>query len=161
MLAGEIITRVRIEAAEPNTNRWTDAYLLTLISDAATALALEVDHPEASTSITTVANKAQYQMVDCIKILRVYVGIQGVTQQELFGTDIFTLEGDILEIYDQSSSIPGTSKSRSSERSGWLMSIVTHTTVATKRPGTILTKNSQCQEKRIGQEPAEGWAQGR
>jgi hypothetical protein len=43
--------------------------------------------------------------------------------------------------------MPVTSKSRSSERSGLSMSIVTHTTVATKRPGTMLTKNNQCQEK--------------
>ena len=27
------------------------------------------------------------------------------------------------------------------------MSIVTHTTAATKRPGTMLTRNNQCQEK--------------
>ena len=45
------------------------------------------------------------------------------------------------------SASPIRSKPRSSEKSGLSMSIASHTTVATKRPGTTLTRNSQCQEK--------------
>src|SRR5947207_7585839 len=45
------------------------------------------------------------------------------------------------------STSPVTSKPRSSEKSGWSMSIASHTTAATKRPGTMLTRNIQCHEK--------------
>src|SRR6516225_8450891 len=45
------------------------------------------------------------------------------------------------------SNSPIRSKPRSSEKSGLSMSIVNHTTAATERPGTMLTRNNQCQEK--------------
>ena len=38
------------------------------------------------------------------------------------------------------------SKWRSSDRSGLLISMVAHTIAATARPGTMLTRNSQCQD---------------
>src|SRR5207248_4007717 len=44
-------------------------------------------------------------------------------------------------------SIPARSKSRRSDRLGLSISIVTHTTAATAKPGTMLTRKSQCQEK--------------
>jgi len=59
------------------------------------------------------------------------------------------------------SSMPIRSKYRRSEKSGLSISIVTQTTAATAKPGTMLTRKSQCQENVSVKKPAEGRAQGR
>lgn len=104
MTAGDLINDLRIKIAEPNTNRWTDSYLLQIATDATNDIALDVDFPEASYVIYTVAGQREYPMIENIKVLRVYLEVPTVSQTPLPGSDIPTLEGDILMTYDQSSS---------------------------------------------------------
>lgn len=106
MQAGTLITSARNKYGVPaSSNRWNDTNLLQLLNDAASAIATETDFPEASHPIPTVAGQREYQMIDCVKVLRCYLIQNGVFQTPLPGTDIPTLEGDILMTYDQSSGV--------------------------------------------------------
>ena len=104
MTLGDLLAKVRILLSEPSTVRWTNQYLISLINDAQNAVAYEVDFPEASEPYGTVAGQQEYQLVDLVKILRVYV-TNGISQQPLIGTDIGLLEGRTRDIFDQSSGI--------------------------------------------------------
>ena len=107
--AGELIMAARDDYGVPvGSNRWPDSRMLRLAKAAANDIAIETDFPEATHGIFTVAGQREYQMIDCVKILRCYLIAGGNVTTPLPGTDIPTLEGDILQIYDQSSgTIPG------------------------------------------------------
>jgi hypothetical protein len=102
--ASNIITSARNKYGVPaGSNRYTDTVMLQLLQDATSAIATETDFPEGTYPITTTAGVREYQMIDCVKILRCYLIQNGVFQTPLPGYDIPTLEGDVLMIYDQSS----------------------------------------------------------
>jgi hypothetical protein len=102
--AGDILASARMKYGVPSTsNRWNDANLLQALNDACDDIAKEVDFPEATIPITTVAGVGMYPCPDVVKLLRCYLIQNGVFGTPLPGTDIPTLEGDILQIYDQSS----------------------------------------------------------
>jgi hypothetical protein len=104
MTLGDLLAKVRVLLSEPSTVRWTNQYLIGLINDAQNAVAYEVDFPEASEHYGTVNGQTEYQLVDLVKVLRVYV-TNGISQQPLIGTDITLLEGRTRDIFDQSSGI--------------------------------------------------------
>jgi hypothetical protein len=101
---GDLLAKVRLLLSEPSTVRWTNQYLISLINDAQNALAHEVDFPEASEHYGTVAGQREYQLVELVKILRVYV-TNGISQQPLVGTDITLLEGRTRDMFDQGHNI--------------------------------------------------------
>ena len=104
MQAGDLITSARNKYGVPaGSNRWNDTTMLGLVNDAASDIAKETDFPEAAYPITTIAGQREYQMIDCVKILRCYLIVNTQFAQPLPGSDLPTLEGDILMIYDQSS----------------------------------------------------------
>jgi len=90
---------------EPGTNHFTAADVAQMATRAQNQLAFEVDFPQATQTITTVSGQQEYQLIELMKLMRVYmVGPDG-SKQELIGTDIYTLEGDIQQTYDNSSSL--------------------------------------------------------
>lgn len=103
MTLGDIINTFRNRYGEQSTRRFTNRILTNYANDAQIQIAYEIDHPEATLTIPCVADQREYQLPQLIKILRVYVIGPGGFKQELFGTDIFTLEGDILQQYDNTS----------------------------------------------------------
>lgn len=100
---GEMINSFRNQIGEQSTRRFTNSVLTDYANRTLNQIAFEIDHPEATLSIATVANQQEYQMPELIKILRVYMTGPGGFKQELYGTDIGTLEGDILQQYDNTS----------------------------------------------------------
>jgi len=103
MTLADIIARLRIQLAEPNPRRWTDSYLTQMTNDAQRALALRLDFPRETINIATIANQREYQVTELVKIYCVYIASPDGSQQELFGTDIATIQGDILQTYDNTS----------------------------------------------------------
>lgn len=104
MLALDVIQSARDKYGVPQTsNNWNDARCLRILGDACDDIAKESDFPEAAYPIKTVAGQREYQMIEHVKILRAYLVQNGVFMQPLPGTNIPTLEGDVLMMYDQSS----------------------------------------------------------
>ena len=103
MTGGDILAKLRLVIAETAQTRWTDTALYGFINDAQRQTAYEVDFPEATYQIPVIPGQGLYQMQDSIKLLRIYILTPGGSQQPLPLVDIGTLEGNILEIYDQSS----------------------------------------------------------
>ncbi len=97
-----ILNSVRVFLAEPepvgvNQGRWTDTDLTTLINQAHTQIALDIDWPESTYTGYTLAGIQEYQMPETLKILRVYLGGQPIVP-----TTIPALQGDQIEQWDQS-----------------------------------------------------------
>jgi hypothetical protein len=118
LTAADIVARVRFQTAEPNPRRLTDANLLQLINDAQRAVSLRLDFPRETMSIPTVANQREYQVTELVKIWVVYIQSPDGSQQELYGTDISTIEGDLLQQYDNSS---GTVAGSPTQTGQWLV----------------------------------------
>ena len=86
------------------------------MNDAQNAVAYEVDFPEAQYKIETEAGVTEYQLVDLVKIFRVYLAQypnndptqQPTFQQALVPVDIDLLEGDSLEQWDGGQQTPPT-----------------------------------------------------
>lgn len=98
MLAGDIVSLFRILGSErSNIGHVPDSDALTLANQASVDVALRIDWPEASMTTSTVASTAEYQLIDLVAILRVYVA-----GQLLYYEDISTLQGEQLEQFDQS-----------------------------------------------------------
>ena len=108
MVAADILTKVRLLLAEPNTTRWTDAALLGFINDGQTQLALEIDFPEDTYQIITQPGYGEYQFIECLKVLEVYVQGGDGSKQPLIPTDKPTLAGENYGVFDQNSGLyPG------------------------------------------------------
>jgi hypothetical protein len=103
MQLATILNAVRILLAEPepvgtNQGRWSDTDLTTLVNQAHTQIALDIDWPESTYTGYTLPNIQEYQMPETLKILRVYLGGQPIVP-----TTIPALQGDQIEVWDQSS----------------------------------------------------------
>lgn len=106
MLVAQLVASARSKYGVPQgSNRFNDTLMLQYFNDAASSIATETDFPEATLPLTTVAGQREYQVPEVVKILRVYVIQNGVFATPLPGTDLPTLEGDILMTYDQSSGL--------------------------------------------------------
>lgn len=103
MTGGDIVTQCRAILGEPSQNRFPDPMLLQQASIIQRQIGLELDFPEATQTYPIVANQQEYQLYTLSKILRVYVRTAAGNIVELYPTDIPTLEGDILEVYDNTS----------------------------------------------------------
>lgn len=96
---------------EASTKRFTASDVANLATRAQNQLAFEVDFPQATLNILLVSNQQEYQLIDLMKIMRVYTAVFNADnpsfpyafKQELIGTDIYTLEGDIIQTYDNTS----------------------------------------------------------
>lgn len=98
MQLGDINAQVRILLAEPDsTGRWSDTDLASLINQGQKAVVKELEFPEGTLVNQTTAGQQEYTIPEVFKILRVYVAGQPIIQ-----TDIPTLEGAQIEMYDQS-----------------------------------------------------------
>jgi len=104
---------------EASTKRFTAADVAQLATRAQNQVAFEVDHPESTQNILLVSGQQEYQLIDLMKLLRVYTAVFNsdnpnfpfTFKQELIATNIGTLEGDVIQRYDNSSGIvPQTSK---------------------------------------------------
>lgn len=92
---------------EASTKRFTAADVAQLATRAQNQLAFEVDFPQATLNIALVPGQQEYQLIDLMKIMRVYTAIYNADnlnfpymfKQELIATDIYTLEGDIIQTY--------------------------------------------------------------
>lgn len=105
MIAGEVINDFRRTINEPNTNRFTAQDAFDYLNKAMRQLSFEVDFPEATWTLTTIPGQREYAVLEPLKILRVYIVGPDGSQMILPGTDIPTLEGDILERYDDTSTM--------------------------------------------------------
>ena len=103
MLVGDVVNDWRRQINEPNTNRFTVQDSLDFFMKAQRQLMFELDFPEATYTITTVAGQSEYAMIENYKVLRVYAITPGGVKQILFGTNIGIMEGDITESYDGTS----------------------------------------------------------
>jgi hypothetical protein len=103
MNVGTVLEKARFLYAEPSTRRFTDSALLRRTSEAQRELILRLSHPQSQMRIPVVSEMKEYQLPALMKILRVYILTATGAMQELIGTDIPTLEGDIIEMYDNRS----------------------------------------------------------
>lgn len=115
MNLGDLVSSFRNQIGEQSTRRFTSAIVTDFANRAQIQVAFEVDFPESTLTITTVANQQEYQLPELIKILRVYMLGPGGTKQQLLPTDIPTLEGDILQQFDNTSSLIQGSPVQSSQ----------------------------------------------
>jgi hypothetical protein len=107
MNLGQISNTFRFMLDEASTKRFTAADVAQLATRAQNQLAFEVDFPQATLNIPLVPGQQEYQLVDLMKILRVYTAIYNADnvnfpymfKHELIGTDLSTLNGEILETY--------------------------------------------------------------
>lgn len=100
---GDLIISTRDRISEPSPVRFSQAELARYASDAQRQLALDLDHPEGTYKFDITGGQRQFQLPEIVKILRIYmVGPDG-SMQELIGTDIPTMQGDIQETYDNTS----------------------------------------------------------
>ena len=98
MQANDILTNVRIQTQASNPQqRWSNAQLLPLVSQAQQLIVREILWPVSYYIFQTVTGVARYQVPEILDTLQVYV--QG---QPLIRSDIETLEGDLINYYDQS-----------------------------------------------------------
>lgn len=108
MNLGLIANTFRFMMDEASTKRFTAADVANLATRAQNQLAFEVDFPQATLNITLVPGQQEYQLIDLMKIMRAYTAIYNADnanfpymfKHELIGTDIYTLEGDIIETYN-------------------------------------------------------------
>jgi len=123
MNLGQISNTFRFMMDEASTKRFTAADVVQLANRAQNQLAFEVDFPQATQNFLLVTDQQEYQLPELMKLMRVYIAsfnpanpnFPFAFKQELIGTDIYTLEGDIIEQYDNTSgfranTIPQTSQ---------------------------------------------------
>ena len=103
MTGQDILRQTRMILAEPSQNRFTDGVLLAQASIIQRQISLDLDFPEATFTYGIVPGQQEYQLDTLSKILRVYIKTASGSIIELYPTDIPTLEGDILQIYDNTS----------------------------------------------------------
>lgn len=97
MTLGDINSTVRVLLAEPSTTgRWSDADLATMINRSIKDLGLELNWPEGTTTLTTSIGVTEYTLPEISQILRVYVAGQPIVP-----TDIPTMGGDQIKLFDQ------------------------------------------------------------
>lgn len=97
MQASDIIALFRILGSERSATGFvSDSDALQLANQASIDVALRIDWPESTMTTPTAASQAEYQLMDLVAILRVYVA-----GQLLYPTDIATLQGEQLEQFDQ------------------------------------------------------------
>lgn len=100
MTANHILTEVRIIAQESNPGqRWSNAQLLPLLSQAQRNVMLDVMWPPSIYIFSTQAGVQYYQMPEVLDTLQVYIA-----GQPLVRTDIETLQGDDILFFDQTGS---------------------------------------------------------
>jgi hypothetical protein len=112
MVAGDLIYKTRFLYGEPDTTRFSDADVLSCVNDAQNQLAYEIDFPEDLYDVITIPVQVEYQIINCIKILQVYVMVgynpstgTYASKQPIYPTDKPTLMGQNLDLWDQSSNI--------------------------------------------------------
>lgn len=105
MTGNDILTQARAILAEPSQNRFPNTMLLNQASVIQRQIAIDLDFPESTLSYPIVSGQQEYQIDTLSKILRVYITTSGGSKIELYPTDIPTLEGDILQLYDNSSGL--------------------------------------------------------
>lgn len=103
MNAQDIVQQCRNVLAEPSQNRFNDQYLMAQASIVQRAIAIDLDFPQGTFAYTTVSGQQEYQLDMLSKILRVYIKTASGSLVELVPSDIPTLEGDLLERYDNTS----------------------------------------------------------
>lgn len=103
MNAGEVTNAWRVMVNEPNTNRFTVQDSLDFLNRACVQAALEIQFAEGTYTFSTVANQREYAMLETVQILRVYILGQNGTQMLLEPTDIPTMEGVKMNVFDRSS----------------------------------------------------------
>lgn len=100
---GDLIAFTRDKIAEPSTVRFTQAAMARYASDAQRQLALDLDHPEGVYIFNVTGGQREFQLPEIMKILRIYILGPDGSMQEIVGTDIPTLQGDIQENFDNTS----------------------------------------------------------
>lgn len=108
MTAQTPISLARVYLAEPtNTNsRWSDADMLTLEAPALRSVARDVEWPEGSVQFSTVPSVNEYTLPNLAKLLRVYI-VSGNQPQIIQPTSIPVMQGNAIEMYDQSGGANG------------------------------------------------------
>lgn len=100
MIFADVIAKARNLLAEPDpTGRFSDLELTTYVITAQDWFCLTLEWPEGTITQTATASQPEYALPLILKILRV-----SVAGQLCVPTTIPVLEGDALEIYDQSTS---------------------------------------------------------
>jgi hypothetical protein len=94
---------VRIQVAEPSQKRWPDSYLIQQINDIRKEISLRTDFMKGTFVYATVNGQRSYQITEMVKLFAVYIQSSDGSQQELYGTDRMTVQGDNLRSYDNSS----------------------------------------------------------
>lgn len=120
MTLGDLLARIRNQSGEFRPANWTDARLAGLYNDAQSALSLRLDFPRQTIPITTIANQREYQIPELVKLWTVYIQSPDGSMQELYGTDISTLQGDTLQSYDNTS---GTIQGAPIQTPQWLTGV--------------------------------------
>ena len=103
MKASDVLTQVRPLLGESSTaQRWSNQDLLGFIDSGQKTMVRTLLWPESRTIVTTTANIQEYDLNEVLLVLRVY--LQG---QRLVETSIPTMEGDSLQLYDQTGTSAG------------------------------------------------------
>lgn len=93
----DIRNYVRIIMAEPqNAQRWSDPNLNYIINQVHSRVSTDLKWPESTITVPAVSGQQEYGLAPFMQVLRVYCG-----GQRLVPTDIPELEGDQIELYDQ------------------------------------------------------------
>ena len=103
MDVNDILTNVRIATQESNPNqRWSNDQIIPLISQAQQLIVREILWPPSIYTFSTQPAVATYQILEILETLQVY--IQG---QPIVRSDIETMEGDQIFLWDQSGQTGG------------------------------------------------------
>lgn len=98
MTLGDIVNRTRYLLAEPDSSgRFSDAELTSHINASARDVSQQVRFPEIRLTATTTAGQQEYALTeDILAVKRIYIAGQPIVR-----TDITTLEGAQIGLYDQ------------------------------------------------------------
>ena len=113
MVLGTLVAEVRDIISEPSPVRFSQAFMARAATTACQQLSLDIDHPYGEYNFDVGSGTREYQLPAISRILRIYmVGPDG-SQQLLIPTDVPTLNGEIQETWDNTSSYNKRKRTRS------------------------------------------------
>lgn len=140
MVLGTLVAEVRDIISEPSPVRFSQAFMARAATTACQQLSLDIDHPYGEYDFNVGSGVREYQLPAISRILRIYmVGPDG-SQQLLIPTDVPTLNGEIQETFDNTSSYNNTGPPQTPQ---WLVQQAeAYPVVDVPHGGRVPTKNS-------------------
>jgi hypothetical protein len=140
MTLGDLVSEVRDIIAEPSPVRFSQAFMGRAATTACRQLSLDIDHPYGEYIFDVGNGTREYQLPAISRILRIYMVSPNGSQQLLIPTDVPTLNGEIQETWDNTSSFNNSNPPQTPQ---WLVQQPeAYPIINVPQGGRVPTKNS-------------------